>query len=95
MGAREGPAAFVGGKDLFKEAISKPRQRFLDAANVDNVVADAKDLDAPALVRPAAIAARIFKTAGCNPAKTASPIKKCPILSSTICGNAAIALAVV
>ncbi len=44
--------------------------------------------------RPRSIAARIVRTASARPAKIASPIRKWPMLSSTISGSAAIVSAV-
>ena len=39
---------------------------------------------------PRSMAARMNLTVSARPSNTASPIRKCPILSSAICGNAAI-----
>ena len=46
------------------------------------------------LARPRSIAARIRRTASARPTKIASPIRKWPMLSSTISGSAAIRSAV-
>src|SRR5580704_5681408 len=77
------------------EAIAVTLDHLGDAAHVGNVGADAEDhRAAPLLRRPRSIAARILRTTSPRPPKIASPIRKCPILSSAISGKAAIVAAV-
>src|SRR5262249_2061423 len=67
-----------------------------DPAYVDDVGAERKDhaVALRALLRPRSIAVRMNFTVSARPSNTASPIRKCPILSSTTCGSAAIVSAV-
>src|SRR5262249_13904123 len=66
-----------------------------DTARIADIRADADDHDAALSKRkrPRSIAARILRTLASKLSKIASLIKKCPILSSTICGNVAISSA--
>ena len=70
-------------------ALAVPLDRALDTADTDEIGADAEDH-----ARPRSIATRMVFTAPASPHDTASPIRKWPMLSSTISGNAAIASAV-
>src|SRR5271166_312401 len=79
------------GEAAADEALAVSRERLFDAADVAKVAADAKDHCRPsATARPASIAARMHFTLSARPTKIASPIRKWPMLSSTICGRAAI-----
>src|SRR5262249_24736731 len=92
VGAALGPRPLGGGEDARQEALAVALDHLLDAAHVAEIGADADDH--PALARPRAMAARMVCTAFARPENTASPIRKWPMLSSTTCGNSAIASAV-
>src|SRR5947209_15070201 len=77
------------GEAASDEAGAEPIQRLLDALDVAEVAADADDH-----ARPSSIAARIRRMLSAKPTKIASPTRKCPMLSSTICGSAEISRAV-
>src|SRR5580658_9994642 len=90
-----GAGALGRREDAVDEAIAMALDDFRDAAYVGNVGADAEDhRPAPLLRRARFITARILRTTASRPSKIASPIRKCPILSSAISGNAAIVAAV-
>src|ERR1700680_4431846 len=90
-----GARPFCRREDAVDEAIAVALDHFGDAAHVGNVGADAEDHPpAPPLRRPWFIIACILRTTASRPSKIASPIKKCPILSSAISGKAAIVAAV-
>ena len=98
-GGPSGPpvgAALLGlGEATGDEALAEARQRLLDALDVAEVAADADDhRRRSADARPSAIAMRIAFTASARPTKIASPMRKWPMLSSTICGKAAMRRAV-
>ena len=83
------------GEDALQETIAVPLDGLRDAADVDQICADADDhARCPSLARPRSITARIRRTAASMPPMMASPIRKCPMLSSTISGTPAIASAV-
>ncbi len=92
----------LGGLGLFlrrEHPVEKARAMALDhlpdPANVDQVGADADDhADASSAARPRSIAARIRRTLLPSPMNSASPMMWKPMLSSAICGNAAICSAV-
>ena len=75
--------------EFLSEALAVPRQHLLDPPDIDQVGAEPEDHAARPLRRPRTIASRIIRIALSRPPKTASPIRKCPILSSTISGRAA------
>ncbi len=91
-GARVRLAALDFRETARDETLAEPRQSLLDPANVAEVAADSDDHRAR--VRPSAIALRISRTLSARPTKIASPMRKWPMLSSAICGNAAIVRAV-
>src|SRR5690606_12260677 len=85
VGAPLGLRALLGGEDAREEALAEPRQRLLDAPDVDEIAADADDhalLAAPA--RASSMRARMRRIAPSSPMKIASPTRKWPMLSSTI-----------
>src|SRR5262249_28284706 len=77
------------GEDTLQEAVAMALDGALDATDIDQVGTDPEDH-----ARPRSMAARIAPTASARRQATASPIKKCPMLSSTISGSAAMASAV-
>src|SRR6185437_8325574 len=89
IGAPIGARPLLRGEDAVEKPLTKARDGLLDATDVDEVSADAEDhvLSPP---RPASMAARIRAIASASPMKIASPTRKCPILSSTMVGIAAI-----
>src|SRR5580704_2973720 len=90
-----GAGALVRREDAIDEAIAVALDDLGDAAHVGNIGADAENhLPAPPSRRARFITACILRTTASRPSKIASPIKKCPILSSAISGRAAIAAAV-
>src|SRR5580704_5307428 len=90
-----GAGALVRREDAIDEAIAVALDDLGDAAHVGNIGADAENhLPAPPSRRARFITACILRTTASRPSKIASPIKKCPILSSAISGKAAIAAAV-
>src|SRR5262249_18524863 len=88
-GAAFGFRTLGGGEDASEEPLAVPLHRSLDPTHVDEIRPDAEYH-----VRPRSIAARMALTASARPQETASPIRKCPMLSSMTSGNAAIASAV-
>src|SRR5208282_2830437 len=98
-GGAPGPplgAALLGlGEAAGDEALSESRERPLDALDVTEVAADPDDHRRPsAAARPSSIAARMVFMVSASPTKIASPTRKWPMLSSTICGKAAMRRAV-
>src|SRR5262249_42605355 len=92
LGAPLGLGPLGCGEDAAEEAFAVSLDRPFDAADVDEVGPDADDhVDVP---RPRFMAARMVFTAAAKPENTASPMRKWPMLSSTICGREAIASAV-
>src|SRR5579864_2763873 len=90
-----GAGALVRREDAVDEAVAVALDHLGDAAHIGNVGADAENHRMiPSLRRPRSIAARILRTTASRPSKIASPIRKWPILSSTISGKAAIRSAV-
>ena len=89
-------AALLGlGEATVNEALAEALKRSLDALDVAEVAADPDDhRRRSADARPSAIAKRIAFTVSASPTKIASPTRKWPMLSSTICGSAAIRRAV-
>src|SRR5436190_2974762 len=75
------------GEDAPDEALAEALQRFLDAADVAEIVADAQDHAEP--VRAWSMMRRISRIAASSPTKIASPTRKWPILSSRTSGMAA------
>src|SRR5262249_2838875 len=88
-GAAVGLRALSRGEDASEKTLAVPLDRAFDTADVDKIGPDTEDH-----ARPRSIAARLGFTGSAMPQETASPIKKRPMLSSTISGNAAIASAV-
>src|SRR5690606_30466981 len=76
-------------EDALLETVAEAVQRRLDAPDVRQVSADADDHDTAS-----SMAARIRRMAASRPTKTASPIRKWPIFSSTISRTARTSLAV-
>ena len=76
-----------GRKTALHEAIAEPLKRVRDTRDRAEIAADADDH--AICLRPSSIALRIKRTLSASPTKIASPIRKCPMLSSTISGNAA------
>src|SRR5262249_32572355 len=87
-GAAVGLRPLGRGEDASEKALAVPLDRAFDTADVDKIGPDTEDH-----ARPRSIAARMVFTASASPPETASPIKKWPVLSSTISGNPAIASA--
>jgi len=89
-GPRVRPALFDLGEAAVDEPPAEPVERLLDPPNVAKVAADADDhRRRSAGARPSSIAARIVLTVSARPTNIASPIRKWPMLSSTICGSPA------
>src|SRR5690606_16159408 len=76
-------------EDPLFETVAETVQRGLNAPNVRQIGADADNHD-PAPKVASSIAARIRRMAASSPTKTASPIRKWPMFSSTISGMARI-----
>ena len=90
-----GLGALDFGKTAARKAVAVFFQRFLDAADVAEIDAEADDHALRRrLSRPSSIAARIFRTLASSPMKMASPIRKWPMFNSTICGKPAMIRAV-
>src|SRR5208282_4279810 len=86
-----GAGAFGRGKNPIDGAGAVPLGRFGKAAHVGDIGSDPEDHPSVPLLRlPRSIAARILHTTAPSPSKMASPIRKWPILSSTISVKAAI-----
>ena len=80
----------TGGKTL-----PVPGERLLNALDIAKIAADPDDQSRrSADARPSVIAKRIAFTASASPTKIASPMRKWPMLSSTICGKTAMRRAV-
>src|SRR4051812_21057781 len=79
-----GFAPFCLGKHTVEEPVAPAVERILDALDVAQVRADADDHR-----RASSISSRIRRTLASRPVKIASPTRKWPMLSSTICGIAA------
>src|ERR1700731_3045395 len=75
LGAAAGPGALGLGENAVEEALAVTLDDFGDAADVDQVGADADDHGLPATSwRPRSIAARIARTVSARPVNSASPI---------------------
>ena len=92
-GAPVRPALLDLSETTRDEPVPEPAEGLLDASDVAEIAADAYD-HRSAAARPSSIAERIALTVAASPTKIASPIRKWPILSSTISGRAEIARAV-
>src|ERR1051325_10815257 len=91
LGAPLGARALRVGEDAREKTVALPRDQLLDGGDGGDVRADADD---HRRAGPRSIAARMAFTVLVNPPKMASPTRKCPMLSSTISGNAEIVSAV-
>src|SRR5262249_49807188 len=80
------------GENAIEKALAVSFDGAFDAADIDEVGTDTENH--VRVFRPRSMTARMVFTASARPENTASPIRKWPILSSTISGNAAIASAV-
>src|SRR6478735_8764877 len=72
-----------GSEDPVGETVAEPFQRALDAADIAEIRPNSDDHE-PACARPSSMAMRMAFTVSSRPRKIASPMRKCPILSSTI-----------
>ena len=89
-GACVRPALFDLGEAAVDEPLTEPVERLFDSPNVAKVAADPDNhRRRSAGARPSSIAARIVLTVSARPTNIASPIRKWPMLSSTICGSPA------
>src|SRR5262249_33748210 len=77
-------------KHALGEAPAVALDRLGDPPHVGDIGADTEDHARPAATRPSSIALRIVFTACAIPPNTASPMRKCPMLSSTTSGSEAI-----
>src|SRR6185312_1598440 len=88
-----GAPALLRREDALEETLAEALDGALDAADIDEVAAEAEDhqaLRSPcAVARALSMAARIRLMALSRPLKIASPTRKWPILSSTMVGMAA------
>src|SRR5208282_2798990 len=83
------------GENAVDKTVAVALDHLGDAAHVGDIGADAENHGgARPLARPRSIAARILRTAAGRPSKIASPMRKWPMLSSTISLSAAICSAV-
>src|SRR5262249_54089318 len=88
---------FDRGEDALDETFAVTLQRLLDAADVDEVAADADDhagMAPSTSARASSISRRMMAMLSARPMKIASPIRKWPMLSSAISGMRAIGLTV-
>ena len=83
MRSRIGFAALLGRENFFEKALTEAFERFFDAADIADVVADTEDHDLPLTglgfarsARASSISVRMRRTAFDRPPKMASPIRK-------------------
>src|SRR5208282_1129009 len=89
------PGPLGCGEDSVEEPLAVSFHHFGDAAHIGDVGPDTEDHGAALpLARPRSIAARIWRTAAPRPSNMASPMRKWPMLSSTIWVSVAIFSAV-
>src|SRR6185437_75371 len=81
--AAVGFGALGGRIDTVEETLAVFFDHAANAPRVDDVGAEPNDHALLTLARPRSMDARMTVTVSARPSKTASPIRKCPILSST------------
>src|SRR5258708_20060846 len=98
VGAAFGESALGRGENTIKKAVAMARNCALDATDINEIRADAEHhvtgSELPGSPgnpsgRPRALAARMRRTASARPPMMASPMRKCPMLSSTTWDNPA------